>query len=334
MDPAIPTRVDLTSRGTGLATNYSFTASPLQSQTPDFYATPSGLTFAGARDASSSPDSGSITVTINGTAYQAVYGGGDSASTVAQRLAGLISAGTLANASASGSTITITARNAGPGGDFTFSTSYSYDSTHFAGPSFTPSPANGALSGGFNAGDFDNNPFVTLYSYDALGNLLCVEQHGNVSGTGCSAAPSSDASSPWRVRRFTYDSLSRLLTAHNPESGTITYSYDADGNLLQKTSPASNQTGSTTQTSSYCYDELHRTKGKAYSTQTCPLTSPVVTYTYDSGSNAKGKLTSLIDQAGSASYSYDPLGRMTGETRVINGVSKSMSYDYGKKGTA
>ena len=28
----------------------------------------------------------------------------------------------------------------------------------------------------------------TLYIYDALGNLLCVEQHGNVAGTGCSFA--------------------------------------------------------------------------------------------------------------------------------------------------
>jgi RHS repeat-associated protein len=173
----------------------------------------------------------------------------------------------------------------------------------------------------------------TLYSYDALGNLLCVEQHGNASGTGCSAPPSSDASSPWRVRRFTYDSLSRLLTAHNPESGTITYAYDADGNLLQKTSPAPNQTGAATQTISYCYDALHRVTGKAYSAQSCPLTSPVVTYSYDSGTFAIGKLTSLTDQAGSASYTYDNLGRMISETRVIAGVSKSMSYDYNLDGS-
>ena len=73
----------------------------------------------------------------------------------------------------------------------------------------------------------------TLYTYDALGNLLRVEQNGDT----------TDDSTQWRIRTFTYDSLSRLLTANNPESGTITYSYDADGNLLQKTSPAPNQTG-------------------------------------------------------------------------------------------
>ena len=73
----------------------------------------------------------------------------------------------------------------------------------------------------------------TFYSYDALGNLLRVEQRGDTTD-----------STKWRIRTFTYDSLSRLLTATNPESGTITYSYDDDGNLLQKTSPAPNQTGS------------------------------------------------------------------------------------------
>lgn len=76
-----------------------------------------------------------------------------------------------------------------------------------------------------------SNPYVTLYSYDALGNLLQVNQKG-------------DGSQAARVRTFTYDSLSRLLTAANPESGTISYSYDGNGNVLQKTSPAPNQTGS------------------------------------------------------------------------------------------
>ncbi len=165
--------------------------------------------------------------------------------------------------------------------------------------------------------------YETDYQYDALGNLRRVDQKGS--------APADN--SQWRTRLFTYDSLSRLLTAHNPESGTITYSYDADGNLLQKTSPAPNQTGSATQTISYCYDELHRLTGKAYSAQSCPLTSPVVTYIYDSGPNAKGKLTGVTDQAGTANYSYDVLGRLSSETRTIAGISKSISYEYNLDGS-
>jgi RHS repeat-associated protein len=186
--------------------------------------------------------------------------------------------------------------------------------------------------------------FVTKYFYDGLSNLTCVEQHGNdTTGTGCAAAPASDAGSPWRVRRYTYDSLSRLLTATNPESGTITYTYDSDGNLLQKTSPAPNQIGTATQTVSYCYDELHRVTKRdyqphTYSPSNCPITVPVVSYVYDSGANAKGKLISMTDQAGTATYGYDILGRLTTETRTLAGannaaISQTVSYDYNLDGS-
>jgi RHS repeat-associated protein len=282
---------------------------------------------AGAMPAAA-PDAGSVTITVNGTAYPTTYGGSDTASTIATRLATGISGGSWANASASSGTVTITAKSTGPVGDYTVSASSTYDSAHFAQPSFTPAPSASALSGGYDTAAIDNQPYRTLYTYDALGNLLRVDQKGT--------APSD--SSQWRTRTFTYDSLSRLLTANNPESGIITYSYDADGNLLQKTSPAPNQTGTATQTVSYCYDALHRVIGKGYGAQSCPLATPVVTYAYDTGANAKGKLTSLTDQAGTASYTYDILGRLTAETRTLTGannaaISKSLSYDYNLDGS-
>ena len=135
------------------------------------------------------------------------------------------------------------------------------------------------------------------------------------------------------MRNFTYDTLSRLLTATNPESGVISYAYDADGNLLQKTSPAPNQTGTATQTVSYCYETLNRVTGKGYGTQSCPLATPVVIYAYDSGTNGVARLTSLTDQAGTASYSFDTLGRLATETRSIAGVSKSTGYTYNLDGS-
>jgi hypothetical protein len=42
------------------------------------------------------------------------------------------------------------------------------------------------------------------------------------------------------------------MIAINPESGKISYAYDNDGNLWQKTSPAPNQFDVATQTISYC----------------------------------------------------------------------------------
>ena len=58
---------------------------------------------------------------------------------------------------------------------------------------------------------------------------------------------------------------------------------------------------------------------KGYGVQSCPLATPVVSYVYDSGDNAIGHLTSLTDQAGTASYTYDILGRLTAETRTLTG---------------
>jgi RHS repeat-associated protein len=89
---------------------------------------------------------------------------------------------------------------------------------------------------------------------------------------------------------------------------------------------------------SYCYDALHRVTGKGYGAQSCPLTTPVVTYAYDSGTNAIGHLTSLTDQAGTASYTYDILGRLAAETRTLTGannasISKNLSYEYNLDGS-
>jgi RHS repeat-associated protein len=274
-------------------------------------------------------DAGTVTISVNGTPFSTSFGSGDIPTTIASRLATAISTGSYASATSSGGTINLTSKTAGGIGSYTLSVSSTYDSAHFTQPSFTPAASGATLSGAYNPGDIGNNPFVTLYAYDALGNLLRVDQKGT--------APSD--STQWRTRTFTYDSLSRLLTATNPESGTITYSYDADGNLLQKTSPAPNPNPPLpTQTVSYCYDELHRVTGKGYGAQSCPLTTPVVTYAYDSGTNAIGHLTSLTDQAGTASYTYDILGRLATETRTLTGAnnaafSKTLSYDYNLDGS-
>jgi RHS repeat-associated protein len=327
ISPSSSNTINFTSRTNAAAANYSLSASssssdPTDFGTPAFAPTKSGPALTGGHDPTTNPDSGSVTITVNGAGYSTSYGGADSdGSGIASRLAALVSAGPYANASATGSTVSLTSKTAGTSGNYSLSASYTWNSASFVQPSFTTS-SDAAMSA------ISNSPYVTLYQYDALGNLLRVDQKGS--------APTD--STQWRTRTFTYDSLSRLLTAHNPESGTITYSYDADGNLLQKTSPASNQTAGATQTVSYCYDALHRVTGRGYGAQSCPLTTPVVTYAYDSGANAKGKLTSLTDQAGTASYTYDVLGRLAAETRTLTGannapISKNLSYSYNLDGS-
>ncbi|HWZ99247.1 MAG TPA: RHS repeat-associated core domain-containing protein [Candidatus Dormibacteraeota bacterium] len=178
--------------------------------------------------------------------------------------------------------------------------------------------------------------YETDYTYDVLGNLLTVNQKGG-----------STNSTNWRTRAFTYDSLSRLLTAANPESGSITYAYDSDGNLITKTSPAPNQTGSSTVTIAYCYDALNRLTSKAYTTSTtCPQTAPVASYSYDQTTfngltitNGIGRRTGMTDQAGNGfeAWSYESMGRVASEKRTVytgtNSYSKTIPYTYNLDGS-
>lgn len=147
-----------------------------------------------------------------------------------------------------------------------------------------------------------NFNYETDYQYDTLDNLIRVDQKGGDSN------PAN-----WRTRTFTYDSLSRLTTATNPESGTITYVYDDAGNLTSKTSPAPNQTGGATVTMSYTYDALNRLTGKTSSDN-----SHGAYFVYD-----QTPLWGVDVQ--------NPIGRLVGQYAVVAGVDRSvgsvLSYD-------
>ena len=193
--------------------------------------------------------------------------------------------------------------------------------------------------------------YETDYQYDALNNLLTVTQQGG------------STAGNWRLRSFTYDSLSRLKCAANPEvtaglstvlpascpltdtgaytSGTIGYTYDNDDNVLTKTAPAPNQTGTATVTTSYSYDNLNRLTQKSYSGG--PAT-PTVQYAYDGNvlsgcsttpptlspadQNPKSTRTAMCDGSGATSWAHDSMGRVITEGRSINGVSGTTKYSY------
>jgi YD repeat-containing protein len=64
--------------------------------------------------------------------------------------------------------------------------------------------------------DPDGLPYTTSHTYDGADNLRTVTQGG-------------------QTRTFVYDSLKRLTSATNPESGVVGYTYDDNGNLLEST---------------------------------------------------------------------------------------------------
>jgi len=195
--------------------------------------------------------------------------------------------------------------------------------------------------------DSSNTPSLeTDYGYDALGDLTQVNQIGTSSDTP-------------RLRQFTYDSLSRLIAAYNPETGTgsgtcpgtsqpwsICYGYDLGDNLTSKTDARG-------VVEIPSYDALNRVTSKTYTLANGspdPSHTPSTCYTYDvsgSGANFKGRLvaewTQLESTCGNSPpadaltsrtiLSYDALGHVTQDVRCIGGGTTScfnsgvLSYD-------
>jgi YD repeat-containing protein len=128
-------------------------------------------------------------------------------------------------------------------------------------------------------GDIGSPNQPTYYEYDLLNNLTKVKQGGTFS-------------QPEQTRTFVYDALSRLKSAANPESGTINYGYDLNGNLTSK----ADARGITT---SYTYDALNRVNQRSYAGES-GYTTPTVNYSYDATgvSYSKGKLTKVTNGTG------------------------------------
>jgi len=140
-----------------------------------------------------------------------------------------------------------------------------------------------------------------------------------------------------------------LRSASNPESGTTTYGYDNDGNLVSMTAHEENQTGTATVATTYTYDNLNRLTGKSYSDGV----TPSACFQYDQSSSTReiGRLTTEWTQTGTCSSSppssgvltqrtfaaYDPLGRVTADEQCAtlgncgSGVY-TLNYGYDQAG--
>jgi RHS repeat-associated protein len=157
--------------------------------------------------------------------------------------------------------------------------------------------------------------YLTSYDYDVQDDLTTVTQGG-------------------QTRTFVYDPLKRLMSATNPECGTVCYGtrdehgcvadgYDANGNLIHKTDARGVLT-------TYDYDALNRVVSRTYSDGT-----PNVTYGYDATTvaYAKGRRTSVTSSISSYSYiEYDPVGQVKSARQTTDAVDYNMSYTYNLAG--
>jgi len=145
--------------------------------------------------------------------------------------------------------------------------------------------------------------FLTYYTYNTFNQLLTVSMtRPKVPANGTNVT---------QTRTFVYDTNQRVQSVTNPENGTTSYTYNADGTMNTKTDAKG-------QVLSYLYDSLGRL------TQVKNGGIVLRTFTYDAngwGQNLAGRVA-RVDYGGgkwSELYSYHPAGGR---------IAKRLSYTY------
>ena len=150
-------------------------------------------------------------------------------------------------------------------------------------------------AGGYLAKVTDALGAAVKYSYDKLGNKLSMTD-----GRG-------------KLTRYAYTSLGALKSVTNAENKAQTYRYDLEGNLALITDKNGNNTV-------YTYDSTGNLLERRVQE-----TGDSIGYTYDEAGNR----TSMTDESGRSTYSYDKNGRLF---EIRKGAALQLSYEYDRAG--
>lgn len=124
---------------------------------------------------------------------------------------------------------------------------------------------------------------------------------------------------------YTYNGLGDLLQEVSADRGTTTYTYDGAGNV--KTIIDARGVKHT-----YTWDALNRPTKRAHVTVSGVPGVAALIWGYDTGSNGIGRLTSMSDESGSTSFSYDLHGRLLSKTQIakISAIdyTQTLGYQY------
>jgi len=172
---------------------------------------------------------------------------------------------------------------------------------------------------GNRTGVLDANMNSTSFGYDALNRL--VKTVDPLLGESTMAYNARDelvrvADTLSGITQYTYDGLGNRIRLDSPDSGLTSYEYDTAGNRTAATDARGVRT-------KYSYDALNRLTDVIY-----PDSTLNVSFTYDAGSNGKGRLTRMEDAVGAVNYSYDARGNLLGEIRLIDAVTYATEYAY------
>ncbi|MEO3430533.1 RHS repeat-associated core domain-containing protein [Pelagibius sp. CAU 1746] len=184
-------------------------------------------------------------------------------------------------------------------------TAYGYD-TNSNLTSITD-PLSGTTAQAFDALDrlvqqTDPLSGITGYAYDAQDNLVSVTDPRGL------------------VTTYTYNGFGDVIQLESPDTGATVFTLDAAGNVVSQIDARGVVTD-------FTYDALNRPLTRSY-----PATpAENVAYGYDdtlAGNRGVSRLTSVSDDSGSTSLSYDDYGNLVTESRTIGGVVYTTNYSF------
>jgi len=160
-------------------------------------------------------------------------------------------------------------------------------------------------------------------AYDAQNRLDQITDP-NGGNTYLSYDPSDDLTSVQDPRGLTtsysYNGFKDLIQQVSPDTGTNSDTYDSGGNL----SMATDARGSS---ANYGYDAANRVTSIVYK-NSAGVADQTLSFTYDSGTDGKGRLSSASDANRALSWTYDFMGRVTGKGLTVGTVTESVGYGY------
>lgn len=151
-------------------------------------------------------------------------------------------------------------------------------------------------------------------TFDAWGNIkAATDPVGSVKYKYFSNGKPSEVSSLGAVITMEYDDAGNQILLDDPDAGTTTYTYAADGKLLSQTDAKGNVTTNS-------YDNIGRLSSTVMGTE-------IVTYQYGQSGTSNMRLVKTQMGGNSINYIYDSYGRVTKKTNTVD-CGDVLEYNY------
>lgn len=157
-------------------------------------------------------------------------------------------------------------------------------------------------------------------TYDAWGNIVrSTDPVGEVVYRYSSVGKPSCVMTAGSTVTMTYDAAGNQLSLSDPDAGTSSYTYAADGTLLTQTDGRGVKTVNT-------YDNLGRLSSVRVGQET-------IDYNYGTAGNERLRLVKQSSGGNTVEYSHDRFGRVTTEKRSVGGYGTyAFQYAYNGNG--